>query len=201
MTFSNIPERINRLEEVANNLREITKVPVDMLRPVMPKNRITRLPIRTASKLCNATDLLQRYSSAYAVVTDRLHVAMPCLAAGTPVLFVHPNLDDPRFGGLIDHVQAITPADFLAGRFDFNFENPPPNAVSWCPIASRLRTRCEEFVQESGLPHKAVPVSKLESGAHLPASELAEAERKLGQTLAARSFLEPVGDSRETSAA
>ena len=30
------------------------------------------------------------------------------------------------------------------------------------------------------LPHKAVPVSKLESGAHLPASELAEAERKLG---------------------
>jgi hypothetical protein len=43
--------------------------------------------------------------------------------------------------------------------------------------------------------------SKLESGAHLPASELAEAERKLGQTLAARSFLEPVGDSREMSAA
>ena len=33
------------------------------------------------------------------------------------------------------------------------------------------------------------------------ASELAEAERKPGQTLAARSFLEPVGDSRETSAA
>ncbi len=30
------------------------------------------------------------------------------------------------------------------------------------------------------LPHKAVPVSKLESGAHLPASELAEAERKPG---------------------
>jgi len=32
----------------------------------------------------------------------------------------------------------------------------------------------------AALPHKAVPVSKLESGAHLPASELAEAERKLG---------------------
>jgi hypothetical protein len=149
---TNIVERILAItasQEVANKLREITKVPVDMLRPVMPKNRITRLPIRTASKLRAATDLLQRYSSAYAVVTDRLHVAMPCLAGGTPVLFVHPNLDDPRFGGLIDHVQAITPADFLAGRFDFNFENPPPNAVSWRPIASRLRTRCEEFVRES----------------------------------------------------
>ena len=32
----------------------------------------------------------------------------------------------------------------------------------------------------TGLPHEAVPVSKLESGAHLPASELAEAERKPG---------------------
>ena len=31
-----------------------------------------------------------------------------------------------------------------------------------------------------GLPQEAVPVSKLESGAHSPASELAEAERKPG---------------------
>ncbi len=32
----------------------------------------------------------------------------------------------------------------------------------------------------AGLPPEAVPVSKLESGAHWPASELAEAERKPG---------------------
>ncbi len=32
----------------------------------------------------------------------------------------------------------------------------------------------------AGLPQEAVPVSKLESGADSPASELAEAERKPG---------------------
>lgn len=31
------------------------------------------------------------------------------------------------------------------------------------------------------LPNEAIPVFKLESGSRLPASELAEAERKLGQ--------------------
>ncbi len=67
------------------------------------------------------------------------------------------------------------------------------------PLSKASTLYCDDLV--IALPHKAVPVSKLESGAHLPASELAEAEHKLGQTLAARSFLEPVGDSRETSAA
>ncbi len=34
--------------------------------------------------------------------------------------------------------------------------------------------------RQASLPPEAVPVSKLESGAHWPASELAEAERKPG---------------------
>ena len=45
----------------------------------------------------------------------------------------------------------------------------------------RLRAVADKHVLRlPSLPHKAVPVSKLESGAHLPASELAEAERKPG---------------------
>jgi hypothetical protein len=46
---------------------------------------------------------------------------------------------------------------------------------SWADFVHSFRSH-----RRHGLPHKAVPVSKLESGAHLPASELAEAERKLG---------------------
>ena len=38
--------------------------------------------------------LLGIYSSAKAVVTGRLHCALPCLALGTPVLFVE-SADDP----------------------------------------------------------------------------------------------------------
>ncbi len=136
-------------QAVTDKLRELTKIPVDDLKPVMPKRRIPGLAPRTKDKLQAARELLQRYSNAHAVVTDRLHVALPCLAAGTPVLFVHTDLADPRFGGLIDHVRAITPEDFLAGRFDFNFERPPANSDTWKPMAQRLRARCEQFVRES----------------------------------------------------
>lgn len=45
-----------------------------------------------------ATSLLQRYQDARVVITDRLHVALPCLAFGTPVFFIYSRMDhDPRY--------------------------------------------------------------------------------------------------------
>ena len=64
-------------------------------------------------------------ASARFVVTSRLHVALPCLAFGTPVLFVYEKrkeggdtfctLDDPRFGGLLEHVTKIDRDSFYEG--------------------------------------------------------------------------------------
>ena len=45
--------------------------------------------------------------------------------------------------------------------------------------------------QSRCLPHIAIPGTKLELGRHRPASELAEAERRADQMLAARSLLAP----------
>lgn len=43
-------------------------------------------------------ELLQRYRNAKCVVTSRIHVALPCLAFNTPVLFIYSKMDqDPRF--------------------------------------------------------------------------------------------------------
>ena len=53
----------------------------------------------------------------------------------------------------------------------------------------------------SGLPLGAVPVSKLESGRDRPASDLAEAERRAEQMLAARWLLALAVDSRVMSVA
>ena len=52
----------------------------------------------------------------------------------------------------------------------------------------------------SGLPHEAVPVSKLESDVSLPASELDGTKRRPGRTLAARLPPELVGNIRMKSA-
>ena len=53
----------------------------------------------------------------------------------------------------------------------------------------------------AGLPRIAIPVSKLEPGTHAPAFELAGAQRRPAQMLAARPFLGPVDDIRVMSVA
>lgn len=55
-----------------------------------------------------AEDLLAKYASAKLVVTSRIHVALPCLAFGTPVVFIHPERDTSRFSGLIDLFHTFT---------------------------------------------------------------------------------------------
>lgn len=44
-----------------------------------------------------ANKLLEMYKTAELVVTSRLHVALPCLAMGTPVLIQTPRLQQSRF--------------------------------------------------------------------------------------------------------
>ena len=94
-----------------------------------------------------AERLLNKYQAATLVITSRLHVALPCLAYDTPLLFVHPNLDDPRFTGLLQYLNSYTPETFqsVASELDYyDIENPKPVDG----IARRLEERCQEFVKE-----------------------------------------------------
>lgn len=56
------------------------------------------------SRFALAEDLLKRYENARLVVTSRIHCALPCLAMGTPVIFVDGGFDNSsdrwRFEGI-----------------------------------------------------------------------------------------------------
>jgi hypothetical protein len=76
-------------------------------------------------KLQLAADLVKIYTGASLVVTSRIHCALPCLAIGTPSLFVHSNgaghVRDPgRFGGLIDLFNVLKFKDFNLKSDDKN---------------------------------------------------------------------------------
>src|SRR5687767_13499635 len=76
--------------------------------------------------------------------------------------------------------------------------------AAWPACASKLtwsRRVSARRGEASDLPRIAIPVFKLESGAQVPAFELAGAKRRTARTLAARSFLEPADDSRARSVA
>jgi len=93
-----------------------------------------------------AQRLLELYASARCVVTSRLHCALPCVAIGTPVLFILPTSPCNRFGGLRELTNHCTSADFLAGRVDFDLQRPPPNPQRHLQLRGDLMTRCSSYI-------------------------------------------------------
>jgi exopolysaccharide biosynthesis predicted pyruvyltransferase EpsI len=50
------------------------------------------------NRLRKAIQLLRTYATAKSVITTRLHCALPCLAIGTPVLFIAPMMSNTSIG-------------------------------------------------------------------------------------------------------
>ena len=70
-----------------------------------------------------AEDLLHKYAKAKLVITSRIHCALPCLALGTPVIFINGFnnfVDTSRFDGIIDLFNRID-INSDTGEFKANF--------------------------------------------------------------------------------
>ncbi|MCX2679166.1 polysaccharide pyruvyl transferase family protein [Galbibacter sp. EGI 63066] len=74
-------------------------------------------------KFAMAENLLKKYATARLVITSRIHCALPCLALGTPVIFVNgfdSFVDSCRFEGIIDLFNRVD-IDSITGEFTTNF--------------------------------------------------------------------------------
>jgi polysaccharide pyruvyl transferase len=94
-----------------------------------------------------ASALLAHYANAKAVVTCRLHCALPCLALDTPVLFIENAKDSYRFDGLRDLVRHVTVDDVLHDRCAFDLRAPTPNGNEWRGLRDDLVKRCDAFIK------------------------------------------------------
>ncbi len=120
-----------------------------------------------------AGSLINRYSKAHLVVTSRIHVALPCVALGTPVLFLDVgfNLKNSRnrFDGIVKYFNKLTNNDFPFNGLDpmsllvrklhlykyyynttkikFDWENPPQNPIDINDIKNDLTTRVKLFLE------------------------------------------------------
>ena len=104
-----------------------------------------------------ADEYLKRLSSARFVVTSRIHTALPCLAMGTPVIFVNggfkTKVDNCRFDGLLDFFNRIDVDNSGDSRCNFSFSG---NKISintvlnnkdlHIPFANELIKKCQGFI-------------------------------------------------------
>ncbi|MCW3846630.1 polysaccharide pyruvyl transferase family protein [Sphingomonas sp. LB-2] len=115
-------------------LRTVTSAPV----VTTHIDRATRDPHQRLEK---AAALLDLYARAKAVVTSRIHCALPCLALGTPVLFVTQWPGHYRLEPAMRLALACSAKDFIAGRHGFDFAAPPPNPDRYLPFREALIAR------------------------------------------------------------
>lgn len=99
-----------------------------------------------SERSAKAKELLTVYQNATCVVTSRLHCALPCLALGTPVLLVRPDLDNIRFQPFVEWLHTATVDDALNGQVDYSFIDPPANSGGHIPTREKLIATCEHFV-------------------------------------------------------
>lgn len=79
-------------------------------------------------KTNKAIGLLELYSKARLVITTRLHCALPCLALGTPVVFMHQSYEtDKRFDGYREILKGFSPSAVSA---DINWDSPSPANIT-----------------------------------------------------------------------
>lgn len=92
-------------------------------------------------------EFLATYQNAKFVITDRLHVALPCLALETPVLLVYYEHNADRLETFKEYVTHCSEEEYLAyTQEDFEkIQNP----TYYKNIRSSLKKKVKKFIEES----------------------------------------------------
>lgn len=98
------------------------------------------------ARLQLADDLLNLYQNARLVVTSRLHCALPCLAMGTPVIYVDVGVSKERvrFKGLSE-VLNIIKIEKGKAKADFDLTNVR-NKTLHLEYVRSMENRCRDFI-------------------------------------------------------
>lgn len=128
-------------QEVVKKIKESTNKTVYSITPVFNAN-----DLETIGKFQYAFNLLNAYQSSSAVITSRLHVAMPCLALETPVLLLDDsNGKDGRFWGLSNLLRNSNTDWYLKNMDFFDYNNPTKNSNDYISLRNKLISQCESF--------------------------------------------------------
>lgn len=115
-------------------------------------------------RFSHAEDILRKLAEAKVVVTSRIHIALPCLALGTPVLFALggrlANKEEfRRLDGIVNLMNVLVSDDVdvnvphlkglkIMKADDIDWENPPENPQDYLMIRNELIKKVERFMRE-----------------------------------------------------
>ena len=105
---------------------------------------------RPEEYLQRVEDELELFASATLVLTSRLHVFLPCIALGTPVLFVSkpPAIENERYSGFLEAMQPIISNGDDPRLASFDWVNPSLSLAQY-ELRAQVRERLYAVLQQS----------------------------------------------------
>lgn len=134
-------------KEVEKKVEELAKGKYEIRRMTHSTENIAGVTWEERKK--RVIEYLTIYQNAKYVVTRRLHVALPCLAMGVPVMVIQGyRMHDPhRFEPYNEWLHYARNSKFLEeGYDDFDFENGTPNKPDFEKTRDELTKRIEDFI-------------------------------------------------------
>jgi len=97
-------------------------------------------------KFNRADRLLEKYEKAKLVITSRIHVALPCLAFGTPVIFIIKDQKDIRFNGLTNLFNSYDYSEFISPECNC-LKRIRKNPNKYLKFRKELVNKCINFIK------------------------------------------------------
>lgn len=93
---------------------------------------------------------LYEIATARLVLTSRLHVALPAIAFGTPVILIRRNFSDPRFNPYLKFIPHHTVEEFREIAHSINYNKPPrnPHQDELATLKRNLVKTVKDFLKE-----------------------------------------------------
>lgn len=130
-------------DAVVNQIRNTTDMEVKVVTHTVPEDYYK---LSWEERMKNVEDLLKLYQGARAVVSYRLHCALPCLALGTSVILLNEDYRNDRFGDYTKYIESCHETDFVSGKVKYDYRNIPTHSDEWKNLRNNLIKKCEEFV-------------------------------------------------------
>lgn len=133
-------------EQVIEQIKKTTDMEVKIVTHTVPEDYHK---LSWEKRMENVEELLKLYQGARAVISYRLHCALPCLAIGTPTILLNEEYRNDRFGDYTAYIESCKEEDFVSGKIIYDYKNISTHSDKWKELRDNLIKKCEDFVKEA----------------------------------------------------
>ena len=134
-------------ENIVEKIKENTNSEIEILTHWLNQEETAQKDF--TKRMNDVENLLKKYQESKLVITNRLHVALPCLALGTPVILIHKAVyEKDRLETFLKFMPNYVDKEFINMDIKELLKNPKLNNEEYLIIRNSLIQKCEEFINK-----------------------------------------------------